>query len=177
MANRELGIKRLCASCGAKFDDLNKDPIRCPKCRAVYEVVVAIRPVRPTGPMRARPPVPEKTPAPAPRGMLETVRLSRRGRCRGAGRRQETRARGSGDRGARGRDGRVARRRHLHRGTGRRGRRCHRHHRRRHRKQGRRVNQTKPPPGEASHFRPHIDIQSPMGAGLIMLRPTHARSC
>src|SRR5262249_50707767 len=29
---------------------------------------------------------------------------------------------------------------------------------------------------EASHFRPHVDIQSPMGAGAL-LRPTHARSC
>ena len=50
------------------------------------------------------------------------------------------------------------------------------HHRRRHRKQGRRVNRTKLP-GEASHFRPHVDIQSPMGAGVMLLRPTHARSC
>jgi hypothetical protein len=29
----------------------------------------------------------------------------------------------------------------------------------------------------ASHFRPHVDIQSPMGAGVMLLRPTHARSC
>ena len=57
----ELGTKRLCASCGAKFYDLNKDPIHCPKCGAVYEVVVATRPVRPepAAPVAApRPPVP-----------------------------------------------------------------------------------------------------------------------
>ena len=47
MAEPELGTKRLCASCGAKFYDLNKDPIHCPKCGAVYEVVVATRPTRP----------------------------------------------------------------------------------------------------------------------------------
>ena len=40
MAKPELGTKRLCAGCGAKFYDLNKDPITCPKCGTVYEVVV-----------------------------------------------------------------------------------------------------------------------------------------
>src|SRR4029077_19367963 len=35
-----LGTKRLCAGCGAKYYDLNKDPITCPKCGTVYEVVV-----------------------------------------------------------------------------------------------------------------------------------------
>ena len=39
MAKPELGIKRLCASCGAKFYDLNKDPITCPKCGTVYQVM------------------------------------------------------------------------------------------------------------------------------------------
>jgi uncharacterized protein (TIGR02300 family) len=40
VAKPELGTKRLCAGCGAKFYDLNKDPITCPKCGTVYEVVV-----------------------------------------------------------------------------------------------------------------------------------------
>ena len=74
MANPELGTKRLCASCGAKFYDLNKDPIHCPKCGAVYEVVVATRPVRPAGPVTARPPVPEEVAAPEPQE-VETVTL------------------------------------------------------------------------------------------------------
>lgn len=72
MANPELGTKRLCASCSAKFYDLNKDPIHCPKCGAVYEVVVATRLVRPAGPVTARPPVP--APAPEPQE-VETVSL------------------------------------------------------------------------------------------------------
>jgi uncharacterized protein (TIGR02300 family) len=38
VAKPELGTKRLCASCGAKFYDLNKSPIICPKCQTVYEV-------------------------------------------------------------------------------------------------------------------------------------------
>jgi uncharacterized protein (TIGR02300 family) len=32
----ELGIKRTCSSCGAKFYDLHKDPIVCPKCASVF---------------------------------------------------------------------------------------------------------------------------------------------
>lgn len=42
MAKPELGTKRLCAGCGAKFYDLNKDPITCPKCGTVFEVVVPV---------------------------------------------------------------------------------------------------------------------------------------
>jgi uncharacterized protein (TIGR02300 family) len=45
VAKSELGTKRLCASCGAKFYDLNHDPITCPKCGVVYEVA----PVSPRG--------------------------------------------------------------------------------------------------------------------------------
>lgn len=45
MAKPELGTKRLCASCGAKFYDLNKTPITCPKCGTPFEVVpVTTRP-------------------------------------------------------------------------------------------------------------------------------------
>ena len=43
MAKPELGTKRLCASCGAKFYDLNKDPIVCPKCETVFHPVVSTR--------------------------------------------------------------------------------------------------------------------------------------
>ena len=73
MTKPELGTKRLCA--GAKFYDLNKDPIHCPKCGAVYELVVATRPVRPEAtPVAARPPVPREAPAPEPQE-VETVSL------------------------------------------------------------------------------------------------------
>lgn len=44
MAKPELGTKRLCASCGAKFYDLSKDPIVCPKCGTVYEVTLPVAP-------------------------------------------------------------------------------------------------------------------------------------
>ena len=39
MTRPELGTKRLCADCGAKFYDLNQAPIACPKCGAVFEAV------------------------------------------------------------------------------------------------------------------------------------------
>jgi len=44
VAKPELGAKRQCQACGAKFFDLNKDPIVCPKCGTVF-----------LGAMRARP--------------------------------------------------------------------------------------------------------------------------
>ena len=39
MAKPELGSKRQCMSCGAKFYDLNKDPATCPKCGTVFQAV------------------------------------------------------------------------------------------------------------------------------------------
>lgn len=43
MAKPELGTKRQCQSCGAKFYDLGRDPITCPKCSAVFTPVVLPR--------------------------------------------------------------------------------------------------------------------------------------
>jgi uncharacterized protein (TIGR02300 family) len=34
----EIGVKRQCTHCGAKFFDFMKSPIVCPKCGTVYEV-------------------------------------------------------------------------------------------------------------------------------------------
>ena len=39
MTKPELGTKRLCANCSARYYDLNKTPITCPKCGAPFEVV------------------------------------------------------------------------------------------------------------------------------------------
>lgn len=36
MAKTELGTKRACTSCGAKFYDLDKRPVECPKCEATF---------------------------------------------------------------------------------------------------------------------------------------------
>jgi uncharacterized protein (TIGR02300 family) len=36
VAKQELGLKRICGNCGAKFYDLARDPIVCPKCGTAY---------------------------------------------------------------------------------------------------------------------------------------------
>ena len=58
MAKPELGTKRLCASCGAKFYDLSKTPITCPKCNTVMEIAPVTSRTRPE-PARAAAPVKE----------------------------------------------------------------------------------------------------------------------
>jgi uncharacterized protein (TIGR02300 family) len=47
VAKPELGTKRLCGNCGAKFYDLSKDPIVCPKCSTVFQVVAPVTRARP----------------------------------------------------------------------------------------------------------------------------------
>ncbi len=37
MAKPELGNKHQCQNCGARFFDLNKNPITCPKCRTIFQ--------------------------------------------------------------------------------------------------------------------------------------------
>jgi uncharacterized protein (TIGR02300 family) len=38
LAKPDLGTKRLCGNCGAKFYDLSKTPIVCPKCETVFVI-------------------------------------------------------------------------------------------------------------------------------------------
>jgi uncharacterized protein (TIGR02300 family) len=47
VAKPELGTKRLCAHCSAKFYDLSKDPIVCPKCGTVYVIAPVVTRGRP----------------------------------------------------------------------------------------------------------------------------------
>lgn len=57
MPKPELGTKRQCQNCGAKFFDLAKDPIVCPKCGTVYQVaVVPARASRAAKPVAAEEP-------------------------------------------------------------------------------------------------------------------------
>ena len=43
MAKPELGSKRQCVNCGAKFYDLNKDPAVCPKCGTAFHATALSR--------------------------------------------------------------------------------------------------------------------------------------
>jgi uncharacterized protein (TIGR02300 family) len=61
VAKPELGIKRLCANCGAKFYDLNKEPPVCPKCHTVMELATVAPRGRPDAAAAAEHPA-----APAP---------------------------------------------------------------------------------------------------------------
>jgi uncharacterized protein (TIGR02300 family) len=54
VAKPELGLKRQCMSCGAKFYDLNKDPIVCPKCGTVFQAAALTRAAAPAMAARAR---------------------------------------------------------------------------------------------------------------------------
>jgi uncharacterized protein (TIGR02300 family) len=47
VAKPELGTKRVCGSCSAKFYDLGKTPITCPKCHSVMEIVAVTPRTRP----------------------------------------------------------------------------------------------------------------------------------
>ena len=55
VARPELGTKRQCLSCGAKFYDLNKNPIVCPKCATVFHAAAPTRVAPPAAAAAARP--------------------------------------------------------------------------------------------------------------------------
>ena len=54
MAKPELGFKRQCMNCGAKFYDLNRDPAVCPKCGTPMQASAVTRGAAPVA-ARARP--------------------------------------------------------------------------------------------------------------------------
>jgi len=54
------GLKRTCQSCGARFYDLSKDPIVCPKCGAEFDPEVVWKTKR-----AKAPPAPRVVPQPA----------------------------------------------------------------------------------------------------------------
>lgn len=43
MAKPEWGLKRMCLSCGAKFYDLQRDPILCPSCGTQFDPEAAVK--------------------------------------------------------------------------------------------------------------------------------------
>jgi uncharacterized protein (TIGR02300 family) len=57
-------MKRQCMNCGAKFYDLSRDPIVCPKCATVFQAAAPTR-VAPPAAARQRPPEEEPEVEPA----------------------------------------------------------------------------------------------------------------
>ena len=55
MSKPEWGTKRVCQSCAAKYYDLGRDPIMCPKCGTTFnpEALLKSRRPRPTAPKPA----------------------------------------------------------------------------------------------------------------------------
>lgn len=58
MVKPEWGVKRVCQTCGARFYDLQKDPIVCPSCGATFDPEIVNRTRR-----RTKPAPVEKKPA------------------------------------------------------------------------------------------------------------------
>lgn len=55
MVKADLGQKRVCNSCAAKFYDLNKDPIFCPKCGTEYDAAAVVKTRRTRTPAEDKP--------------------------------------------------------------------------------------------------------------------------
>lgn len=63
MTKPNWGLKRTCQSCGARFYDLEKDPILCPKCGVEFDPEAALKTKR-TKAVAA--PAPRPAPPPPP---------------------------------------------------------------------------------------------------------------
>jgi uncharacterized protein (TIGR02300 family) len=55
----DWGLKRTCQSCGARFYDLGKAEIVCPKCGAVFDPEASVKARRPKAVAAERAPAPE----------------------------------------------------------------------------------------------------------------------
>ena len=66
------GLKRTCQSCGARFYDLSKDPIVCPKCGVEFDPEAVWKTKRAKAPPAPRP-VPQPAPAEAESEELEPI--------------------------------------------------------------------------------------------------------
>ena len=58
MAKPEWGVKRICQSCGARFYDLQRTPIVCPKCETEFDPEAWMRSRRVRASEKAKAPKP-----------------------------------------------------------------------------------------------------------------------
>ena len=69
----ELGTKRICPNCGAKYYDLNRSPIICPRCGTRFELAAATARARPVPAKPVPVPLPEEVEV--EKEVVETVSL------------------------------------------------------------------------------------------------------
>ncbi len=89
MAKPEWGVKRVCQSCAAKFYDLNRSPITCPKCAATFdpEALLKSRRSRPAPAAKAtKPKATVSTNPPAERSQDDDAALDDSGGSEAGGR-------------------------------------------------------------------------------------------
>ena len=67
ISHPEWGLKRICASCNARFYDMRKQPIICPKCGSTFDADLLIKK------RRGRPPVPEAKSIPLVPGLEDPL--------------------------------------------------------------------------------------------------------
>jgi uncharacterized protein (TIGR02300 family) len=67
----ELGTKRVCPNCGARYYDLNHNPIICPRCGTQFEVATTTR----ARPAPAKAVVPEEVEIEVEKAPVEIVSL------------------------------------------------------------------------------------------------------
>ncbi|MBS0271056.1 MAG: TIGR02300 family protein [Proteobacteria bacterium] len=69
MSKPEWGTKRICPSCNARFYDMCRQPIACPKCANVFDPDAFVKK------RRGRPPASEAKQLPLPAELEETIDL------------------------------------------------------------------------------------------------------
>ena len=70
----ELGTKRVCPNCGARYYDLNRSPILCPRCGTQFELAAVAARAR-TAPVKAEVPAPVEDDTETEKETVETVSL------------------------------------------------------------------------------------------------------
>ncbi len=75
VAKPELGTKRVCPACGIKYYDLNRNPIVCPSCGTVFEVVAPTRAAAAAAERKPEPVVVEAEPAAELEPEADTISL------------------------------------------------------------------------------------------------------
>lgn len=69
MSKPEWGLKRICPNCNARFYDMRRQPIVCPKCSSTFDPEALVKK------RRGRPPATETKAIPVPSGLEENLDL------------------------------------------------------------------------------------------------------